>query len=134
LNSKPLEPLTFFLDRSLGREIIATALRQSGLRIEIHDDHFAADERDEIWLRDVGNRGWIVLTKDRRIRYRTIEREALLSSGVRAFVLTSGNVTGQEMAQLFVKSINRMKRFLAKNRGPFVAKITRGGAIELAVK
>src|SRR6266508_235906 len=87
--SKPPEPLVFFIDRALGRKIVAQALRQIGETVEIHDDHFAPDAKDEDWLFEVGKRGWIVLTKDDRIRYRVTERTAIVSARVRAFVLTS---------------------------------------------
>ena len=66
--SKPPEPLVFFIDRSLGRKIVAQALREISETVEIHDDHFAPDAKDEAWLAEVGKRGWIVLTKDDRIR------------------------------------------------------------------
>ena len=55
----------FFLDRSLGKHIIAEALRQAGQDVRIHDDHFRQDTTDEEWLRQVGGQGWIVLTKDK---------------------------------------------------------------------
>jgi hypothetical protein len=86
--SKPPEPLVFFIDRSLGRKIVAQALREIGETVEIHDDHFAPDAKDAEWLLEVGKRGWIVLTKDDRIRYRVTERTAIESATVRAFVLT----------------------------------------------
>jgi hypothetical protein len=38
-------------------------------------------------LPEVGRRGWVVLTRDRRMRYRAHERAALMQAGVRAFVL-----------------------------------------------
>ena len=82
--SKLPEPFVFFIDRSLGRKIVAQALREIGETVEVHDDHFAPDAKDEDWLVKVGKRGWIVLTKDDRIRYRVTERTALTSSRVRA--------------------------------------------------
>ena len=60
----------------------------------MHDEYFPSDARDEEWLAEVGRRGWVVLTKDTRIRYRTTELAALMRSGVTAFVLTSGNLRG----------------------------------------
>jgi len=54
----------------LGQKIIAENLRQSGVTVEIHDHHFPQNALDEDWLSEVGERGWIVLTKDDRIRYR----------------------------------------------------------------
>ncbi len=39
----------------------------------------------------------MVLTKDRHIRYPSPGREALIKAGVAVFVLTSGNLTGDEV-------------------------------------
>jgi len=74
-----VDPLIFFLDRSLGKHIVADALRQAGAEVQLHDDYFSQDARDEEWLQEVGRRGWIVLTKDDRIRCRG---NCLLPSGI----------------------------------------------------
>ena len=97
----------------------------------MHDDHFLPDARDETWLKLVGKRGWVVFTKDRRIRYRTAEVAALLASGVRAFALTGGDLRGEEMAAILVSALPRIQRFLGKNKGPFIAKVTRGGQVQM---
>jgi hypothetical protein len=93
--------------------------------VEIHDDHFPPDAKDADWLPEVGNRGWIVLTKDDRIRYRKHEHEALVSAGVPAFVLTSGNLTGDEMAAIFAKFLPKMRRMASGATGAFIARVTR---------
>lgn len=129
--SKLPEPPIFFLDRSLGKKRVATALRQAGAILYIHDDHFPPDAKDEDWLTKVGQRGWIVLTQDHRIRYRQVERLALMRAGVAAFILTSGDLQGEEMAQIVVKALPRIKRFLQKHRKPFIAKITKDGSVSL---
>ena len=61
-------PPPFFIDRSLGRLTIASALREQGAEVHTHDTHFAQVARDEEWLAEVGRRGWEVITKDTRIR------------------------------------------------------------------
>ncbi len=75
--SPPPPPL--FVDRSLGRIIIATALRAQGVEIHTHDALFPENARDEEWLAEVGRRGWAVITKDARIRYRQTELAALVA-------------------------------------------------------
>jgi predicted nuclease of predicted toxin-antitoxin system len=131
---KPPEVPAYFLDRSLGTKLIATALREAGAVVHIHDDYFSADARDVEWLAEVGRRGWIVLTKDHRIRYRNVERIALMNAGVAAFILTSGDLQGQEMARIFVRGLTPIKRFLKKHKKPFIAKIGRDGLISLLFK
>jgi hypothetical protein len=121
--------LVFFIDRSLGRKIVAQALREVGETVEIHDDHFAPDAKDEIWLVEVGKRGWIVLTKDDRIRYRATERTALMSAKVKAFVLISSQLQGPEMAAAFVKALPRIKRLIAKHAPPFIGRVSRNGNV-----
>ena len=79
-DAKPPDGTVFFIDRSLGVEPIKTELINSGLVVEIHDDHFARDEEDHVWLKTVGERGWVVLTKDQRLRYRPLEISALRAS------------------------------------------------------
>jgi predicted nuclease of predicted toxin-antitoxin system len=129
--SKPPEPPVFFLDRSLGKKRIAAALRQVEAIVHIHDDYFPPDAKDEDWLAEAGRRGWVVLTKDHRIRYRHVERLALMKAGVAAFILTSGDLQGDEMAQIFVKTLPRITRFLQKHEKPFIAKIARDGSVSL---
>ena len=126
--SKRPDTPVFFLDRSLGKKRVATALRQAGATLHIHDDHFSPDARDEDWLTEAGQRSWIVLTKDHRIRYRHVERLALMRAGVAAFILTSGDLQGEEMAQIFVKALPRITRFLQKYTKPFIAKIAKDGS------
>lgn len=84
--AKPPDGTVFFIDRSLGVEPIRTELVKSGLMVEIHDEHFARDEEDRVWLQTVGERGWVVLTKDQRLRYRPLEIGALRASDARVFV------------------------------------------------
>jgi predicted nuclease of predicted toxin-antitoxin system len=130
---KLLESETFFLDRCLGKKILASVLRAATLKIEVHDDHFPPDAKDEDWLQIVGARGWIVLTSDRRIRYRVLELAALKASGVRAFTFCSGNLTAQEMGEIFLKALQRISTLLNNNAGPFVASILRDGSVRVVL-
>lgn len=72
-----LKSVTFFIDRSLGKYTVANALRANGANVEIHDDRFPVDAPDVVWLNEIGRFGWIVLSKDERIRRRSHEITAL---------------------------------------------------------
>jgi predicted nuclease of predicted toxin-antitoxin system len=127
--AKPPEETVFFIDRSLGVEPIRTELINAGLTVEIHDDHFARDEEDRVWLRTVGGRGWVVLTKDQKLRYRPLEIAALRASEARVFVLTAGNLRGSEIAAVFLSALPRTSRVLHNLPGPFVARVSRSGHV-----
>jgi uncharacterized protein with PIN domain len=66
---------------------MAGILRAAELKIEVHDDHFAQNAKDPEWLTGAGKNGWIVVTRDERIRYRVSEKQAIRRAKVRAFVL-----------------------------------------------
>lgn len=82
--SKPPEPLTLFLDESLDSLSVVTALRDAGATVERHTEHFARSVADDVWLTEAGKNGWIVLTRDKRIRYRQLERLALQAAPSRS--------------------------------------------------
>jgi len=106
-----------FLDWSLGDRILADSLRARGLTVHVHSDHFPPDAHDAEWLREVGRRRWVVLTKDKMIRYRETEITALRTAKVQAVVLTSGSLRATEMAAAFLKAIPKMRRVLKKAKG-----------------
>jgi predicted nuclease of predicted toxin-antitoxin system len=110
---------------------LRTALIDAGIAVEIHDDHFARDEEDRVWLRTVGERGWVVLTKDQRLRYRPLEIAALRASNARVFVLTAGNLRGIEIAAVFLSALPRICKLLQVLPGPFVARISQSGHVTI---
>lgn len=87
-----------------------------------------ADERvaDTEWLELAGRNGWIVLMKDERIRYRPVERNALVAHRVRAFCLTSGNLRAAAMAAAYISSVPGIVRACEKP-GPFLYAVSASG-------
>ena len=121
----------FFIDRSVGKKVIATALRAAGATVEVHDDHFNQDAFDEEWLPVVGRRGWAVITSDDRIRYRTVEREAATSAGVALFIFTGKRMRAAAIAAALVQALPGMLELLTNQPRPFVAKVSRTGIVAL---
>ena len=111
---------TFFVDRCLGGKIIVEALRTTGATVEAHDKHFTQDTLDVDWIPVVAERGWVILTKDKNIRRRHTEREALLLSLARVFTLTSGNMRGVDMANLLISHLPQMEQIVQTQAAPFV--------------
>ena len=124
-------PLTFFVDRSLGAHDVPHALRTAGALVEIHDDHFAPDTPDTVWLAEVGARGWVVLTKDSRIRRHPLELQALLAANVAAFMLTATDLTGADMGSLLVTALSRLSTIVRSRARPFIATISRQGQVAI---
>jgi predicted nuclease of predicted toxin-antitoxin system len=131
--SSPSQPkrFVFFTDANLGRRIVPEALRRAGEEVIAHDDRFQPGTRDATWLREAGRNGWVVLTKDSKIRYRRNEMQALLSSGARSFVLVSSNLPGIEIANIFIIGLSAMKKLCEAQPAPFIAHVHRDGTVVL---
>lgn len=115
-------PPDFFLDRSLARRVVASALRDAGWSVRTHIEVFGQRDqavKDVEWLELCGREEWIVLTMDRRIRYRREEIAAIRRHGVRAFSLASGNLAAQDQARRFLHN-GHVILAACRDPGPFV--------------
>lgn len=130
--SNPQQPnFVFYLDECLGGNKVYTALTHAGLSVELHSTHFQRGTPDDQWLPEVGKRGWILLTQDKRIRHRKNEILALRQNDVRAFIVTAKNLRGEEIGALIVKALPKILRILNDTEPPLVAMINRDSVVEL---
>jgi predicted nuclease of predicted toxin-antitoxin system len=120
----------FFVDWCFGKTVV-NALREAGALIEHHSDHFKQNAPDTEWLPVVSDRGWVVLTKDKAIAKNQLELMAIARSEVKVFILTSGNLTRQEMAALLVDVLEKLKKFAQGNQAPFIGKVFKDRRVEL---
>ncbi len=113
----------FLLDRSVGTRALPEALRAHGFAVHTLDDLYgvagARYVSDEEWLAEAARRHLVVLTKDDRIRRRVRELDALRSGGVRAFVITAGNVTRDALVSRVVDNLDRIVE-LTDRPGPYI--------------
>lgn len=124
------QPLVFFVDRCLGRSVFQ-ALNQTGIMVKFHDDEFPQSTLDTEWLPIVGQRDWVVLTKDAAIGRNALERRAVARANLRLFTLTRQDLTGAEMAAVLVQALGAMQRFVHRYPAPFIAKVDRAGKIRI---
>jgi hypothetical protein len=71
--------------------------------------------------------GTVLITLDRKIRYRELERTALMNAGVKAFIVTASRVNGRVLAELLVKRLDEMVRLIETRPAPFIALVSRKG-------
>jgi hypothetical protein len=103
----------------------------AGLTVKRHDEHFASDTLEEVWLEEIGKRGWIALSHDRRIRYKPNESNAVLHHGV-GLLLIIGKAPFAELAKAFVNTVPAIEGFLRRHKPPFIAKVFRPSPAETA--
>lgn len=117
------EPPEFLVDRSLGRHQLPNALRDLGLVVytlaDVYGERRAQEIADREWIERAGQENWVVLTKDDRIRYRRVERDAFVAANLRVFCLTTARLRGEDQTARFVNNINRILQRSRKS-GPYI--------------
>jgi|SRR5579885_2150258 hypothetical protein len=128
----PPEDFTLFLDENLcNSTAICDVLKKFEVPFQRHLDHFSRGVSDETWLPLLGNKNWVLLTADKRIRYNLLEKQALKENFVREFVFSSGNLSGQDMAEALQSALPKMRRLCRRVSPPFVAAITKAGEVHI---
>lgn len=116
--------MIFFTDRDLG-SLFPRILSDAGISVIKRDDEFSNERTsDEVWLQRVGANGWYAISRDKRIRYRPNERQAVIREGVGLFLIM-GNAPHEELAFNFVDCIRKIERFCNRYQPPFIAGVYR---------
>jgi predicted nuclease of predicted toxin-antitoxin system len=123
------EDIVFFIDTNMSGNDLVKGLRENGLHVEILMDHFDQDTPDHEWLPVVSKKNWIVITKDKSIRYNPLEKLAVTGAKARMFVLIGKDMSGKDMADMILASVPAIRRVLKNNSRPFIAKIYRDGRV-----
>lgn len=125
-----LEDITFFADRSSGKQL-AERLKEIGLNIEKHDDHFEQNTLDVVWLEECGNRDWVIISSDKAIKKNFLEKQALMKSNLASFFFTTANLISEQQFQIVEKAIKRIANVISSNKKPFIAKLDKESGVEI---
>ena len=118
-----------FIDRSIPRSVADGLKRVRGDVIWL-EDRFAPDVPDSEWLAEAGREGWLVITRDKRIRHRPAEKDAIREHGVGCFVLGHRkNLTREAYLSFLPPLLDEMERLFAETSRPFVYVVDSAGAM-----
>ena len=81
-------------------------------------------------MRLVGERGWVAVSHDRRIRYKRNELTAVKTYRVRLLVVV-GKIPLRILANSFIATRHRVEAFLEEHPAPVIAKVYRATPKEL---
>jgi predicted nuclease of predicted toxin-antitoxin system len=126
-SSQQLERFTLFLDESLDATVVVDVLRAAGANVLRLTELFPKGTEDRVWLERAGTEGWVVLTRDKRIRYRQLELQILKAARVRAFVFTGGNVGMKKTGEILSKALPLIERIARNSAGPYIYHLGKAG-------
>ena len=127
-------PYRFLVDECLGMHIVPDALESAlidGEAVIRFTDILERGAKDEVWLRKAGSAGYVIITKDGRIRFRPNERAALIESGAVAFAV--GNAPGSAMAEKLVRAMPTIRRVLRGQKPPLFGTVLDDGSVSLSI-
>lgn len=115
--------MEFFADRNLGTGTFPRILRDAGVTIHLHQDHFRQDAPDVEWMPEVARLGWPILSPDIRISRDRLEVAAIMTSGAAVFCLSGGHCTAEAKAMNVLRCLPQITRVLTTADPPFIAKV-----------
>jgi PIN like domain len=117
-----------FFDRSIPRGV-AEAVKQVREDACWLEDVFEEGWiKDREWIPEVGARGWLVISKDKKIRTRPEERRAVKENNVGCFILNYKQPLNRwEILKLVTSTLDEMEEKFANTPRPFMFLIDRNG-------
>lgn len=117
-----------FFDRSIPKGV-AEAVKQ------VRDDACYLEDvfpnhwiKDREWIPNIGARGWLVVSKDRKIRTRPEERRAVKEHNVGCFILNYKQPLNRwQILKLVTSSLDEMEDKFASTPRPFMYLIDSNG-------
>lgn len=77
---------------------------------------------DVSWIREGAQKGWILLSGNKNMRYVPLELKAIQESQARVFVLAQGDWPGPRQVAAFVNNLERIIK-AAQTPGPYIQKV-----------
>lgn len=99
---------------------MSEALVAAGVTVKRPGIDIPFGTQDDVWLAIAGALGWIVLSRDQRVRHRALEIYSLREAQVGAFVLTAGQATAQATAEVVIAKLSKMVNISRSERRPFL--------------
>lgn len=116
---------TLFIDRCAWSGKLGAALEAANIPFVAHHQRFAPDAPDEDWLRAASSEGWLIVTRDQRIRYRPNELRAVMDAKLHMFVFSQGGLSAAETASILCATYPRMCSLAAQHRPPAFFSLTK---------
>jgi hypothetical protein len=106
-------------------------MRSAGYDVKVLREEFGSGTPDPVWLPIAVERGWILLGKDDRWRYRPEEKSILIRANARVFIFASKTANREEIAEAVIAALPKMARLITSQPAPFIARILLSGYVGL---
>lgn len=109
---------------------LADALHQRGRLVRMHKQVFPDGTPDRVWIPEVASRGWIIVTRDRRLQTRHMEWMAIRRAKARVLWFKGDRASNVDITEGFLKALPKIDALTAALQPPYIIKITVAGYVE----
>jgi hypothetical protein len=117
------------LDENICFPELQKAMRDANAPCELLTDHFPRGTPDVEWLPQIGQRNWILLSKDLAIGVDSLEYLALTNAKLGAFFIRSREMPKKEIITCVLKALPKMLQIMRTQERPYLYKIYKDGSI-----
>lgn len=115
--------MRFFFDNNLGKNLVE-GMRAFGEDVVHLKEEYPQDNvPDETWLKDIGEKNYILITRDERVRWNPAELCAFRTYRVGAFLLGGKKLDKWAIIQQLIQSWPQIKNLSDSTRKPFAFRI-----------
>ena len=114
--------MRFFVDNNLSPQL-AKGLKAFGEDVVHLQEIFPENAEDPEWLARIGSEGWLLVTRDNRIRFRPAEWTALKEHGVGAFFMGGKKRNRCQLIQQLVRNWPQIKECARNTKRPFAFRV-----------
>lgn len=123
-----MDKLTFYFDVCFGKRFPETLLRaRPPFAVEYHgnkNNRFKQDTPDDKWLSEVGAKGWIVFSHDRKFHDDTIAAAAIRQHSIGCFYLCGASATTWDKLISFVRGYHSIVDLAKTTERPYIYSLT----------
>jgi hypothetical protein len=112
----------FFFDNNVSKKIVE-GLKAFGEEVVHLQDKFPEDSADIEWLQYVGEKGFVLITRDERVRRNPAEIAAIKKFRVATFFLGGSHLDRCRLIQQVVRNWPRIKELSGRTQPPFAYRI-----------
>lgn len=108
-------------------------LRVLPMPVQFHHDpkhQYPPEMPDDQWLTDVGEKGWIVFSHDRKFHKEEAEAMAIRQHGMGCFYLWGAEASSWEKLRSFVRAYDRILSAVENTQRPFIYDVAKNGTMK----
>lgn len=123
--------MILFFDRNTGTSVPkALELLRPPFQVEYHQKYYQADMADDLWMPEVGEKGWTIIGHDRNLHQNESELAAIQKYKLGCFYLWGANAKKWDKMKLFLKAYEQIAVMSVNTQRPFVYSVKKNGGLK----